>query len=229
MPDQRPDFIIFVLGDSRALPGRDDGVEKRIAEHLVRNLVRRADRPPHRLRRAFGAQQRRVPQWRGRRRAIGKGLPERMVEHQRGHRGGRRVFGHEGAKRRGELRPRAAGRFPQGRESIVAGQKTQCPGQPGIDFGFGQRALEWWQDAGADMKIIGRELEVEQREFGLLVLGRSRQHVMRELRRLGHGDIDHHAKLERTQRPFDRLRIRRGVGGVGAVDPDAAQAVGMVA
>ena len=229
MTDQRPDLIIFVLGDGGALPGRDDGVEKRIAERLVRHVVRRTDRPPHRLRRAFGAEQRRVPQWRSRGGPIGKGLPERMIEHQWGHRGGGRVFGHEGAKRSGELRPRTPRRFPQRRECIVAGQKTQRPSEPGIDFGFGQRTLQRRQDAGADMKIIGREFEVEQREFGLLVLGRSRQHVMRELRRLGHGDIDHHAKLERSQRAFDGLRIRCGVGGVGAVDPDAAQAVGMVA
>ena len=45
----------------------------------------------------------------------------------------------------------------------------------------------------------------------------------------GHGDIDDDAELQRLQRLFHLGRVGRGVRRVRAVDPDAAQAVGMVA
>ncbi len=205
------------MASNRASPSASSGVEP-IG----------ADRAPHRLGRTLRASLRGLPQRRGGRGAVGQRLPERMVQHQRADRRRVRICAHESAKRVSECDARMPGGFAQRRQRIVAGQEAERAGQPRVDFRLRQRAFERRHHAGAHMEIVGREFEIEQRELGLLILRGGRQHVMRQPRRLGHGDVDHDAEFERGERLLDLRGVRRGVGRIGAVDPHPAQTVRMI-
>ena len=73
-----------------------------------------------------------------------------------------------------------------------------------------------------------RELEVEEGRLGLLELARDRQHVVREPRGLGEGDVDHDDQLERRDRLAHARAVGERVRGIAALDEQRAEALRMV-
>ena len=74
------------------------------------------------------------------------------------------------------------------------------------------------------MKVVVGELEVEEGRLGLLELARDRQHVVRESRRLGEGDVDDHHELERRERLAHAHAVGDGMRRIAALDQHRAEA-----
>ncbi len=75
------------------------------------------------------------------------------------------------------------------------------------------------------MEVVVRELEVEEGRLGLLELARDRQHVVREPRRLGEGDVDHHHEVERRERLAHAHAVGERMRGIAALDQHRAEAL----
>ena len=80
----------------------------------------------------------------------------------------------------------------------------------------------------AEVEVVVRELEVEERRLRLLELRRRRQHVVGELRGLGHGDVDDDDELERVERLAHARPVGERVGRVGRLDEHRPVAVGVI-
>ncbi len=196
MADQRPDLIIVVPGKRRCLAA----VATMVSNSEIAELHDPAPRPTRRSPAApLAAIAWRKPARRpsnGAAAAVPSGSvrPSVLIEHQ-GAADCRRGFSvDESAERRGELRLANAAPPPAGcRAHCHRAEGPGRSGKPRVDLGFRQGAGERRQYAGTDVKIVGREFEVEQREFGLLVLRGGRENIMREPCGFGHRDVDHHA------------------------------------
>jgi len=106
---------------------------------------------------------------------------------------------------------------------------TQRPDQARPDLGLGERARQRLHQRPAQMEGVIRELEVEERCLGLLVLAGRRQHEISVMSGLGHRDVDHDDELERLERVGKPTRVGERMGRVRTLHDHRPEAVGMVA
>jgi hypothetical protein len=122
-------------------------------------------------------------------------------------------------ERRAALRRRRVERLEQRRI-----ERAQGLHQARVDLGLGQRALGCREEWLAEVEVVARELEVEERRLPLLVLRRRRQHVVGEARGLGQGDVDHHQRVEARERLAHLRAVGERVRRVAALDDHRAVA-----
>lgn len=101
---------------------------------------------------------------------------------------------------------------------VLVSERAEGAHEPAVDLGFAERAVRGGNHRVAELEDVLWELEVEERALELLVLGRRRQHVVRALRGLGHGDVDDDAEVQGGHRLAHPRGIRQRVHGVAALD-----------
>ena len=94
--------------------------------------------------------------------------------------------------------------------------------------GSGRVPSQRFEQPMAQLERVVRELQIEERGFGLLELGGGRQHVMGQSRGLGHRDVDDHQQLQRFERLSARRRIRQRVSGIAALHDHRPEPVGVI-
>ena len=121
------------------------------------------------------------------------------------------------------------GRRGEGVGDALAGSAPDASTSRAWISGSGSGPSGGVEQRPAQVEDVAGELEVEERRLPLLELGRGRQHVVGEPRRLGHGDVDDDERARATP-SASRMRWRVGerVRGVAALDDHRPVAGGVV-
>ncbi len=219
-----PGVFVVLDGEDGAVAVTEERIEERLAEFEAFTLV---PRPSHRIGIRHGGAVCRRPQHGRRGSAVGEGLAQRRIQQHRRHpaqQGIRRRRREEGS---GELGPVAFRGRPQRGDQLVV-DRPEGATQPVVDLGLGERPRQRVEDRRPQAEHVGGELEGEEGRFPLLVLRRRREDVAGFPCRLGHGDIDDDAELQRPHRLAEASRIGERVRRVGGLDDHRPVAVGMV-
>ena len=152
---------------------------------------------------------------------------ERLVEDHREQLAHRRPLGGQAEECGGVLGATDGGRRVQRREVVVV-VRAQRPAQSGVDLRLGQRPLHRLEHRPAEVEVVVRELEVEERALPLLELRRRGQHVVGTAGGLGERDVDHHHQVERVEGLAHPLAVGDRVDGVAGLDEQGPEPVGMI-
>ena len=196
--DQREVVRVFVDGERDAGPAGQDRLEQRVAVGVAGAA--------HRVRIAQERFLRQSPQRRCPGQALGQRRTQGFVEHV-GHRLGHHGTGGRGGEEflRKGVQTHVGGLAQRFQFAVV--DDAERPHQPRPDLGLGQRALKGFEQAVAQLKRVVRELQIEERGFGLLELRGGGEHIVGQSGGLGHRDVDDHQQLQRFERLAARGRI----------------------
>ena len=97
-----------------------------------------------------------------------------------------------------------------------------------MDLGLAKRAVWRRKDGVTEVEHVLGELAVEERRLELLELGRSRQHVVRFTRGLGHEYVDHEDEIKGSQRLAHARTVGDRMGRVSRLDDHRPIPIGMI-
>ena len=217
---------MVVAAEGEAARAGEGPLEQRLAEGEAGGVGPEGPlhRRPDRRRRPVAGQ----PQRGGVGGAVGQDPPERAVEEDGHDVGEAGMVGHRRLGPVEETGAVVAGDLGQPVEHCLLREDPEALEEPGVDLGFGQRPVEGLEERWAQVEVVRRPLEGEERVLPLLVLGGGRQHVVGQGRRLGVGDVDDDGQLAGPDGRLEGGGVGHGVGRVPRLHEQGPDPVGVV-